>query len=231
MGYSMSNADIFRKEFSGRLNKLLTRVGVPEAGAGRVTKAAEIFDVSITTAQKWLSGGTMPEPHRWPDICKRLDCSIEDLLMSDSQRSNVVPVGFTEIGLVDLVVKGGFETRRILVEAKPGSDPILSQDNLLIHRVATNMMEPYVMTGDYVIADRNNCSLRTNSVMLFMHLDELFVRRVQNLLNGKIVLLCENGRYQSETIEESQFSNADEQDNEGKVGVVGTIIGRVLILR
>lgn len=229
----MATQDDFRRDFSQRFNQHLSRLGLPETGAGRVTEAAKLFEVSITTAQKWLSGAALPEPGRWPEICEVLKCSIEDLLFNPEQRSHVIPLGFTEVMIIDLI-DGEKHERRILIEDKKGGPDLFLSEHLIIHGIYDNCMEPYAMSGDYIVCDRNNRNLRMNSVMLLRFNNETIVRRIQNLLDGRIVLICENSRYQPETVDADRFidsSNIASISDLSKIEIIGTVVGRLLINR
>lgn len=73
-----------------------------------------------------------------------------------------------------------------------------------------------------------------NSVMLLRFNNETIVRRIQNLLDGRIVLICENSRYQPETVDADRFidsSNIASISDLSKIEIIGTVVGRLLINR
>ncbi len=66
-------------EFSRRLHEACDSAGIP-SGRGRRVELAKMFRVSGEAARKWLSGESIPDTKRLPEIARRLNVRGEWLL-------------------------------------------------------------------------------------------------------------------------------------------------------
>lgn len=218
---SAADPRTFRQQFSANFNLALDRAGIPKAGQGRIARVSEMFKVSKATAQKWVSGTTLPEMYRFDGIAERLGCSVGQLYYGFDENGEV-------LSELDFISDG----RRTSVT--------LSQDlvaklhwppNTFLLQVRDNTMEPYVIAGDLVIVDASVREVSNNAVYVLYHRGSYVVRRVQGLLRGQARMICDNKRYSPEDIPLQRASSADASPEDGSVYVVGVVIGRILLSR
>ena len=223
----------FRDAFALRFSELLVRGGYPEL-SGRQAQLANLFGVSAPTMHKWLAGDSLPEPARWSMICSTLKCSLDELFFGHSAASVSVPDGYCEMRILDGVEHCKLVTRRVMFECTERRMPFRDH---LIYRVTDNMMEPFVMQGDAVLVDTNQTDPEKCDVMLIAICNHLIVRRVQARVNGDILLITENSRYESELLPKTvpcHWPDNTGERNPEKCPVpriIGAVVGRTLLNR
>lgn len=221
----------FRDAFAARFSELLGKAGFPDV-SGRQAQLAALFDVSAATVHKWLSGDSLPESIRWSLICNTLRCSLDELFFG--RTSAAVPDGYCEMRLLDGVEHCKLITRQVLFECTERRMPFRDH---LIYRVTDNMMEPFVMQGDAVLVDTNQTDPEKCDVMLIAICNHLIVRRVQARVNGDILLITENSRYESELLPKTvpcHWPDNTGEHNPEKCPVpriIGAVVGRTLLNR
>lgn len=222
---------LFRDAFARRFALLLAKAGISGKGFGRTAQVAANFSVSTATAQKWLSGKSLPEPHRWPEICTFLNCSLDELFFGDQPPfPKHKPDGYLEMKVIAGVEGQTLITRQILVE---GLDNNFSFPNHFWFHVNDNTMEPFVMSGDWVLVNPDHQIPEGSSVMLLCVEEHFFIRRVQLRMGGEVVLIPENKKYEAEIVTSIAALGWD-----GPVSstgptprFVGEVVGRLLVNR
>lgn len=222
------NMETIRQIFSRNLNTILDIEGFPRTGLGRVSRVAELFGMSRANAQKWLSGGTLPDPGRYKEIAERLHCSLDDLFLAGGPGSRVDP----NDGRQPMVVLTRFGTQ--LVTTSPALAASLGWvPGVMALEVADSGMEPFVMPGDYVIFDPNPMRYSGDGVYVLYTNGHYSARRIQELSSGNIRVNSE-GRWQhAEEIDSSQieFGLPVDPKSGGNIYIVGPVIGRLLVRR
>lgn len=69
-----------RRAFSLKFNALLDQHDYPRIGKGRVKAVADRYSITQGAAQKWLSGGTMPEIGRLVHMAQLFGVTVDELL-------------------------------------------------------------------------------------------------------------------------------------------------------
>lgn len=80
---------ILKKEpesfFAKRLNESLDKIGFAAKGKGRQVQLADQFKISHESVRKWLSGKSMPEISKIPELAKFLNVTPEWLLYGNTK--------------------------------------------------------------------------------------------------------------------------------------------------
>jgi len=71
-----------------------------------------------------------------------------------------------------------------------------SPGNLFLIDVRGDSMEPTLYDGDTVLVDRSKNTLRSDGIYVFREGDELFIKRIERQLGGKILIKSDNPRYE-----------------------------------
>lgn len=216
----------FRKQFAENLNLALDRKGAIPIGYGRVTAVAELFSVSQNTAANWLKGDGVPELGRLPEIAETLNTTVQDLVIgSPNSGAHVIDERYAVIDLHDGAEDGGHTIYTLPETLRQIGLP----RNVKILRIHTDDMEPYVRTGDLIVYDSRVNHIHTNGVFVLSMAGNLFVRRVQRGMKDTVRLICDNERFDAETLTATDFSDVETDD--GRITVVGAVVGRLLIGR
>lgn len=215
-----------RHVFKNNLHRLLDLHGAPSSGNGRTHYVHEQFDVSLSTAGKWLIGATMPEISRLPGICSFFGVTYNELLMKDGQQppseTALIAAGNGYSRLLSSLPDAGDHA---LVELTNDIED-LQVGNTYLYRVSSDEMEPYVMKGD--LAFVQHCDHASDSgVYVFRDKPQrrFYLRRVHHTLGGKTTLFCENARYGKEEVD------LFDEDLSKNFYLCGAVVGRLLIGR
>lgn len=76
-----------------------------------------------------------------------------------------------------------------------------SPNNLALIKVSGDSMEPTLYNGDVVMLDRSQNELKTDGLYVFRTDDELFVKRIERQLGGRILVKSDNPAYTSYYLE------------------------------
>ena len=226
--------DTFRMTFSFNFVVAVDRAGIAAPGYGRIKTLAALFDVSTTTIQKWLTGDSLPEMGRLTEICEKLHCSLDDLILGPQHAK--LSAAEKEITRVSLLSNDG----HVVV---PVPDQLFSstcpREHQNLFRSGDDMMLNYVAAGEVLWFSKETTELVSGRVFVFYGGGRLFVRRVQMLSTGTFMMLCDNTLFPPEDIDPSifmPFPSRDQTDSPfdfgicdlGKVYVVGCVIGRLI---
>lgn len=173
----MINDDI-RELFSRNLNTILDNIHHPTAGFGRVSRLAEMFDISRSNAQKWLSGGALPDPSRYAEITSKLSCSLDDLFSIKP----LEPAPVDRPVIVSVITDQGtfmVSHPQRLVEA------LRWTSGAMMLQLSDMAMEPYVVAGDFVTFNPNIKSYPGDGNFVVYINQSFSVRRVQRLASGR----------------------------------------------
>lgn len=217
---SHADSNDLKTRFAENLNAVLDEKNAPARGHGRTRFLAQAINVGVSTAGKWLLGSTVPDLDRIEAICERFSCTYDDLLMAPKRSGEVsshnIPAFQAVLSDFGFLKEPGESIR--LLET---TGDLVSDAELYLYKVLSNIMEPFAVTGDWV-AVRPAIRISGAAVYLLAQNEELTLRRVQPQSNGDLRLLSENRRYGDETV------NAEDVP---KLHVVGLVVARILIGR
>ena len=220
--------ETIRQIFSRNLNAVLDIEGFPRTGLGRVSRVAEAFSMSRANAQKWLSGGALPDPSRYKEIVEKLHCSLDDLFLREG------PGGDSKghDGRAPMVVLTEFGTQLVTT-----STPLASElgwgPGVMALQVADTGMEPFVMPGDYVIFDPNPMRYSGDGVYVLHSNGHYSTRRVQELASGNVRISSEGRWHHAEEIDSNniEFGLPINPQPGVRLYIVGPVISRLLVRR
>lgn len=227
--------DVFRNTFSFNFVVAVDRAGVAPPGYGRVKALASLFNVSTTTIQKWLTGESLPEMGRLTEICEKLDCTLDDLIIGPQRIKLVAPQ--EDVTRISLLSNSGhvFATmpNALLSSAYPFSEQCL-------FRVDDDMMLNHVSTGELLLFSKALNAPISGRVFVFFGGGRLFIRRLQMMGNGAFMMLCDNPLFPPESIDTSTLLPLPENTSKPEVSfdfdlcdpgciyLVGGAIGRLI---
>lgn len=215
----------FRRQFADNLNAALDRRGAIPAGYGRVTAVAELFGVSQNTAANWLRGDGVPELGRLPEIAETLNTTVEELVMGGM--GNNAHVIDERYAVVDLHGNDLDEAHAFYTLPETLRELSLPR-GVRMMRVLSEDMEPYVRAGDVVVYDPRVNRIQANGVFVLQIGETLCLRRVQRSAKDRTIrLICDNERFGDEVLAEDDFGHPED----GHIGIVGFVLGRLLIGR
>lgn len=215
------DTESFRRQFSSNLNQALDHVENMPRGHGRITAAAQLFGVSVNTMTGWIKGASLPEIWRLPEIARKLDTTIDQLITGDFSAPGLIDEQYAVVG-----VHGQHEPEDVYsIYAMPETLKFLRLGrDVQLMRVESSDMEGMVNPGDFVIYDPGSRSLgMTSGVFVLSVGGSVLVRRVCRTLRGQIVLSCDNPHVPDETLADEDF--AQEEDEQGKIRVLGKVVG------
>lgn len=211
----------FRKQFADNFNTALDRRGAIPAGYGRVTAVAELFGVSQNTAANWLRGDGVPELARLPEIAETLNTTVEQLVMgSPGTGAHVIDERYT----VMEVHTGDEDESHALYMLPEALRELGLPRGVVAMRMSSDDMDPYLRPGDVVFYDPRVSKILSNGVYVLRIHGALAVRRIQRSTRDGVHLICDNERFGSETLSETEFSASG-------IEVVGQVVSRMLVGR
>ena len=215
---------LFRTQFANNLNAALDRRGAIPSGYGRVIGVAELFGVSQNTAANWLKGDGVPELFRMPEIADILGTTVEQLVVGDrGAGTHVIDEHYVMVDMHDNDSPDGFSWYTLPETLR--SIGLFNDIKML--KVTDDDMVPFVGSGDVVIYDPRVRRIQANGVYV-LKIDERFiVRRAQRGIKNNIRLICDNPLFEDESLNESDFSEND-QDTD-RIYVAGHVVGRINI--
>lgn len=220
-GLKEPTVDPFREQFASNLNDICDRRGLPKSGAGRATELAHLFKMSVPSAHKWLTGGSLPELDKIPNICHILQCTADELILGLR----------TEMHAPELYVHVPIEMSRAsnIASAMIQSECLKAYGNgpFGVLEVGSNDMEPFVMEGDFVFYDKSFASIERNGVYVIERNGRKFVRRVQLSMSGHITFLCDNALFATENL----VIDCDNKGVPANCATLGMVIARILVRR
>lgn len=211
----------FRKQFAKNLNAALDRRGAIPLGYGRVTAVAELFGVSQNTAANWLRGDGVPELGRLPEIAETLNTTIEALVVGgQSSGAHAISERYT---VIDIHGRDDDDAHAIYMLPEALREIGLPRGVNAMH-IETDDMDPFLRPGDLVFYDPRVNRVLVNGVYVLRIRGTLIVRRIQRSILEGLRLLCDNERFGQETVSEAEV-------DEGRVEIIGHVVGRLLIGR
>lgn len=190
------------------------------------TQFADAIGVSRGSVQQWeKEGGTAPSRKRQPLVARLLGISVAELMAIDSfTESKVVGIGnFRGKNRPDELVIPQFETggamgTGLLLRDQPGEicGWTVSQEwlakNIRSHTGAANLcivtgfgdsMKGMFNSGDPLVIDRGVTKVQGDAVYFFRVENEGFIKRLQRIPGKGLVVLSENKKYETWTIDQS----------------------------
>ena len=216
------DSESFRRQFSINLNAALDHVEDMPRSHGRITTAAQLFGVSVNTMTGWLKGLSLPEIWRLPEIARKLDTSVDQLITGDFSAPSVIDEQYAMLGVHGQQAPDDVQS----IYALPETLRFLriSRD-MRFMLIDTSDMEGFVSPGDFVIynPDEKHIGMTSGIFVLSAH-GNILVRRACRTTRGQIVLSCDHPHMPDENLTDSDFT--EEQGEKGKLYVLGRVIGK-----
>jgi len=223
MPQSVEGPESFRGRFSANLSAALDHMeGVP-VGYGRVTTAAHMLGVSANTMNAWLKGLSLPEIWRLPEIARRLDTTVDQLITGD----------FATPGLIDeqyamIAVHGqnnADETQTIYALPETLRFLRINRDIRLM-RIETSDMEGFASPGDCVMYDPRARQIgMAGGVFVLSAHGQILLRRGCRTIRNQIILSCDHPHMPDESLTDDDFS--EYETHSGKLQLLGQVIGKI----
>lgn len=228
MGDESNTAGLFRKRFAYNFNQALDRRGITPSGFGRVKAVAQLFHISTTSAHKWISGAALPEPYKLPEMVEFLGCRLDDLFYG----FNVENISSENLrSLFKLRVLTNTGERTAFVQRDFFSSFSWSGD-LCSLQVDDDLMEPFVIHDEYVLFVPVTVAEHLSGVYVLFLNGKYSVRRLQQLSDGAIRLICENKRFSPEDVPANRISFAATGEQPlvevGSIVILGRVVGRLI---
>jgi len=191
--------------FAKRLNDGLDKIGFAPKGKGRQVKLAEQFKISHESVRKWLSGKSMPEMSKIPELAKFLNVTPEWLLYGkteimfsnlqhaiDHPWSTVPLISWDEVtehaNITKLFKKNPSIKRQVGVYAE------LSQNSFAVI-LDDDSMFPRFKSGDILVSDPDYREHNLHiSIYFVKSLGRAICRQIK-MMNNKEVLVAHNPTY------------------------------------
>lgn len=223
MSQGGEDSERFRKHFSANLNAALDQLDDVPVGYGRVTTAAHMLGVSANTMNAWLKGVSLPEIWRLPEIARRLDTTVDQLITGDFAAPSLIDEQYAMISVHGQSTPDDAQT----VFALPETLRFLriSRDTRLM-RIETGDMEGFASPGDFVIYDPSvrQVGMAGGVFVLSAH-GQTLVRRACRTIRNQLILSCDNPHIPDESLTDEDFSDFEERS--GKICVLGQVVGKI----
>ena len=226
-----SAADLFRSNFVRNLTSLLDeKQVVPSEEVGKIDALAAMIDTDPSIVASWLGGRSLPDALDLQKLGKLLDVPI-DAFINPSSYKSADPVGahpdliddsYHCITLHDTASEDGFaiymlpETLRYMK---------LPRRTMML-TVANDDMAPTFRPGDIAIYDPRVTTITTNGVYVLLVRGQFIIRRVQKK-NLELTLAGENSSVLPIEIPAKDLTG--NSDDDGKLQVVGRVIGKITV--
>jgi phage repressor protein C with HTH and peptisase S24 domain len=196
-------------EVRGRIAELVKNAGGPSA-------AARIVGMSREQVSKWAAGDARPPLFAIAMLCDAADTSLDWIVFgppfqpSLAAKSGVPARGgdVVRVPLYNVLASAGPGARTEAVkilERLPFSKALLDQIGVResdVHfiRARGDSMEPTIEDGAIVLIDTSNGRISVDGIYAIAMGDDVRIKRIGRGFDGKIVLISDNERYESETL-------------------------------
>ncbi len=219
---SNEDSESFRRQFAINLNAALDHVDNMPRSHGRITTAAQLFGVSVNTMTGWLKGSSLPEMWRLPEIARRLDTSVDQLVTGDFAAPSVIDEQYAMLGVHGQHAPEDVQSIYALPETLRFLH--ISRD-MRFMLIDTSDMEGFVSPGDFVIYNPGEKHVgMTNGIFVLSTNGNIIVRRACRTTRGQIVLSCDHPHMPDESLTDSDFT--EDPAEIGKLYVLGRVIGK-----
>lgn len=116
----------------------------------------------------------------------------------------------TETGLISIV--GGIDMAPDFLRTLPG---VVSPNGLHVVNAHGDSMEPTICDRAFCVVDTSQTRIMTDGIFCLMADGQLFIKRLQRNLDGSILMLSDNPRYQPQVIDKATLEQT-------------TVIGRIV---
>lgn len=182
------------KRFSIIFNQALDQNNVKPLHFGRHVAVANMFNVSISAARKWITGDSLPDTDNLIAIAHKFGYTVDMLIGNEDQRpkSNFVTVPVMEIGSNSQNVP-----RKVinLDDALLDDSMRMKINDIEVYPVDNDDMSPEIYPGDYVFIEMSASSMEDRRVYVFETNDSrVLIRKVNLELDGSYLLTCADRR-------------------------------------
>lgn len=216
------DSESFRKRFSANLAAALDQLQDIPSGYGRVTTAAQLLGVSANTMNAWLKGSSLPEIWRLPEIARRLDTTVDQLITGDFATPGLID---EQYAMITVHGQNALDDAQNIYALPETLRFLRINRDMRLMRIETTDMEGFVSPGDLVIYDPRARQIgMTTGIFLLSAYGHLLVRRGCRTIRGQILLSCENPHMPDESLTEHDFSTDEHGD---KLCIIGQIVGKI----
>lgn len=172
-------------------------------------EAAQKVGVSRQAIARWLNGSSEPERDKIVALAEFLRLPPAYLMFGESGAFDSVELNDDMISIPVLDVQGGcWPARRentvvsMVMLLKVAKDWVLSRCpnanlfKLHIINAFGDSMEPTIKEGDFIIVDTSKTSVVADGIYAIQAGQDTFIKRVQRQIDGSVLLLSDNPRYQ-----------------------------------
>ncbi len=213
----------FRRRFSANLAVALDHVEGMPAGYGRVTLAAQLLGVSANTMNAWLKGLSLPEIWRLPEIARRLDTTVDQLITGDFAAPGLID---EQYAMVALHGQNNLDDTQALYALPETLRFLRISRDMRLMRVDSPDMEGFAAPGDFVIYDPRARQIGlAGGVFVLAAYGQIVVRRACRTLRNQILLSCDHPHMPDETVGDADFSEVGQDGN--KLQILGQVVGRI----
>lgn len=108
-----------------------------------------------------------------------------------------------EITISEPIIDKEVAFKSVWIHKKLDTDP----KNLFLVDVSGDSMEPTFHDGDILLVDRSKNNLQTDGIYVFRDEKDMYVKRVERQLGGRILLKSDNSRYESYYFDPDHYGN------------------------
>lgn len=218
------DSESFRKRFSANLATALDHLDAIPAGYGRVTLAAQLLGVSANTMNAWLKGISLPEIWRLPEIARRLDTTVDQLITGDFAEPGLIDEQYAMVGVHG---QGALEDMQALYALPETLRFLRISRDMRLMRIDSPDMEGFVAPGDFVIYDPRARQIGMGGgVFVLSAYGQILVRRACRTLRNQILLSCDHPHMPEETVSDQEFTDSEHEQK--KLFILGQVVGKII---
>ena len=190
--------------FAERLKTLIP------AGVSQSDFAKEI-GVANSTLSLWLAGGSQPKLDAIQSIAEFTDCDLNWLIAGKATSQLTADTDdFTYINRFDAHLSAG--SGGMSIDGEPHVGTVGFKTNWLkqltntppmglsVANVKGDSMEPTITNGALVLVDHTFADFKSDGIYAFIMDDELYIKRVQNMMGHGLLLKSDNPTYEDQEV-------------------------------
>lgn len=217
------DSESFRRRFSVNLSAALDQLDEVPTGYGRVTTAAQMLGVSANTMNAWLKGVSLPEIWRLPEIARRLDTTVDQLITGDFATPGLIDEQYAMIAVHGQSAMD--ETQSIYALPETLRFLRINRDTHLM-RVETADMQDFAAPGDFVLYDPRARQIgMEGGVFVLSAYGHVLIRRASRTMRNQIVVRCDHPHMPEEIMSDNDFTEDEGQSD--KLRILGQVVGKV----
>lgn len=182
------------------------------------SKFAKEIKVANSTLSLWLAGGSLPKLDALESISHLTGCDLNWLIAGkQGSVAAIDPDEFTYIRKFKVELSAGAGAGAIEFAANQQPETIgfntkwlksLTSTPAIGLSVATakgDSMEPTINNGALVLVDHTVATIEADGIFAFVIDDDLFVKRIQKLVSGGLIIKSDNNTYKDQEITDPEL--------------------------